>query len=206
MVGLKIGDEFISEMICDWMFLEVLDCFVGSIFDIQIVYIIGLVIVEEMYFFKDWVDYYMIVNIFFLEEDEIWFCIGCMCLWKSKFVNCMCKLKCLFVSIVYVKRFLEQIVIVVKLEELVLLVGEIGIGKIMVVQQLVEFLGYKFIVVNLLQQSEVGDLLGGFKLVNVWNFVVFLKEEFEDLFLVIGILIIKNQKYFDQIVKCFVKG
>ena len=94
----------------------------------------------------------------------------------------------------------------VKLEEPVLLVGETGIGKTTVVQQLAESLGHKLIAVNLSQQSEVSDLLGGFKPVNVRSLAVPLKEEFEDLFAATGISASKNQKYLEQIGKCFAKS
>jgi midasin len=81
----------------------------------------------------------------------------------------------------------------------VLLVGETGIGKTAVVQQLAESLGYKLTAVNLSQQSEVGDLLGGFKPVNVKSLAVPLKEEFDDLFAATGISATKNEKYLSKI-------
>ncbi|KAH6978698.1 hypothetical protein EDB82DRAFT_546712 [Fusarium venenatum] len=89
-----------------------------------------------------------------------------------------------FASTAHAKRLLEQIAVAVKLNEAVLLVGETGIGKTTVL-----------VAVNLSQQSEVGDLLGGFK-----------PEEFEDLFSATGISASKNQKYLEQVGKCFAKG
>ncbi|KAF1847542.1 P-loop containing nucleoside triphosphate hydrolase protein [Cucurbitaria berberidis CBS 394.84] len=47
---------------------------------------------------------------------------------------------------------------------------------------LAEQLGRKLVAFNLSQQSESGDLLGGFKPVNVRSLVVPLKDEFDDLF------------------------
>ncbi|KKY36409.1 putative midasin [Diaporthe ampelina] len=55
-------------------------------------------------------------------------------------------------------------------------------------------------------QSEVGDLLGGFKPINVRNLAVPLKEEFEDLFASTGISEEKNQKYLKSINKGIAKG
>lgn len=79
-------------------------------------------------------------------------------------------------------RLLEQISVAVQHREPVLLVGETGIGKTTVVQQLAHMLGHKLIAINLSQQSESGDLLGGFKPVNVLSLVIPLKDEFEELF------------------------
>ncbi|KAG8161548.1 hypothetical protein KVR01_008535 [Diaporthe batatas] len=55
-------------------------------------------------------------------------------------------------------------------------------------------------------QSEVGDLLGGFKPINVRNLAVPLKEEFEDLFAATGISEEKNQKYLKSINRGIAKG
>ncbi|XP_063233945.1 LOW QUALITY PROTEIN: midasin-like [Bacillus rossius redtenbacheri] len=60
----------------------------------------------------------------------------------------------------------------------VLLVGETATGKTLMVQHLAELTGNKVVVVNLSQQSDPADLLGGYKPVNVfWS----LHSEFEAL-------------------------
>ncbi|UKZ77768.1 hypothetical protein TrVFT333_005494 [Trichoderma virens FT-333] len=133
-------------------------------------------------------------------------CIGRVQLRKKKTVSRLQKSKRPFASTSHAKKLLEQIAVAVKLNEPVLLVGETGIGKTTVVQQLAESLGHKLMAVNLSQQSEVGDLLGGFKPVNVRSLAVPLKEEFEDLFSATGISASKNQKYLEQVGKCFAKG
>ncbi|KAH8176229.1 AAA domain (dynein-related subfamily) domain-containing protein [Sarocladium implicatum] len=204
--GSRTGDDPISETTRDWMFLEALDCFAGSIPDATTAQNLGQAIAEEMHLSKDRADHYMTANIPPLEEDEARFSIGRTRLRKHKFANRLRKSKRPFASTTHAKRLLEQIAVAVKLEEPVLLVGETGIGKTTVVQQLAESLGHKLIAVNLSQQSEVGDLLGGFKPVNARNIAVPLKEEFEDLFAATGISSTKNQKYLDQIAKCFAKG
>ncbi|CAA3030250.1 Midasin [Olea europaea subsp. europaea] len=59
--------------------------------------------------------------------------------------------------------FLEKIAGSVKYNQPVLLVGETGTGKTTLVQSLATRLGQTLTVLNLSQQSDVADLLGGFK-------------------------------------------
>ncbi|KAJ1401026.1 Sigma-54 interaction domain, ATP-binding site 1 [Sesbania bispinosa] len=76
----------------------------------------------------------------------------------------------------------ERIACSVKYNEPVLLVGETGTGKTTLVQNLAVRLGQKLTVLNLSQQSDVADLLGGFKPKDA-QFVYFnLYTEFEKLF------------------------
>ncbi|KJZ74088.1 hypothetical protein HIM_06537 [Hirsutella minnesotensis 3608] len=199
------GDEPISDTTRDWMFMEALDCFVGSCPDVQLGSQFVYAIAEEMHVSKDRADHFLSANIPPLEENDIVFSIGRVRLRKKKSVRLQ-KSKRPFASTSHAKKLLEQIAVAVKLEEPVLLVGETGIGKTTVVQQLAESLGHKLIAVNLSQQSEVGDLLGGFKPVNVRSLAAPLKEEFEDLFAATGISASKNQKYLEQVGKSFAKG
>ncbi|KID90916.1 Midasin [Metarhizium guizhouense ARSEF 977] len=204
--GSTNGDEPISETTRDWMFMEALDCFVGSCPDVELGRVLTYAIAEEMHLSKDWADHYLSANIPPLEENDRAFCIGRAQLRKKRLHSRLQKPKRPFASTAHAKRLLEQIAVAVKLEEPVLLVGETGIGKTTVVQQLADSLGHKLIAVNLSQQSEVGDLLGGFKPVNVRSLAVPLKEEFEDIFAATGISASKNQKYLEQVGKCFAKS
>ncbi|KAK8932931.1 Midasin [Metarhizium anisopliae] len=204
--GSTNGDEPISETTRNWMFMEALDCFVGSCPDVELGRVLTYTIAEEMHLSKDWADHYLSANIPPLEENDRAFCIGRAQLRKKRLHSRLQKPKRPFASTAHAKRLLEQIAVAVKLEEPVLLVGETGIGKTTVVQQLADSLGHKLIAVNLSQQSEVGDLLGGFKPVNVRSLAVPLKEEFEDLFAATGISASKNQKYLEQVGKCFAKS
>lgn len=204
--GSRSGDEPITETTRDWMFLEAVDCFVGSFPDHAQAQKLSQAIAEEMHISKDRADHYVTANIPPLEENETRLSIGRARLKKNKFADRMRKSKRPFASTTHAKRLLEQIAVAVKMQEPVLLVGETGIGKTTVVQQLAETLGHKLIAVNLSQQSEVGDLLGGFKPVNARNLAVPIKEEFEDLFSATGISATKNQKYLEQVGKCFAKG
>ncbi|KAL6692625.1 hypothetical protein J3F84DRAFT_103279 [Trichoderma pleuroticola] len=204
--GSTTGDEPITETTRDWMFMEAVDCFVGSCPDDELGKQLIYAIAEEMHLSKERADHYLTANIPPLEENDVQFSIGRVQLRKKKTVNRLQKSKRPFASTSHAKKLLEQIAVAVKLNEPVLLVGETGIGKTTVVQQLAESLGHKLIAVNLSQQSEVGDLLGGFKPVNVRSLAVPLKEEFEDLFSATGISASKNQKYLEQVGKCHAKG
>ena len=204
--GSTSGEEPISEITRDWMFMEALDCFVGNCADHEmskkLVYAIG----EEMHLSPERADHYLSAYIPPLEETDNQFSIGRTRLRKQRLSNRVQKSKRAFASTAHAKKLLEQIATAVKLSEPVLLVGETGIGKTTVVQQLAESLGHRLFAVNLSQQSEVGDLLGGFKPVNVRTLAVPLKEEFEDLFAATGISVSKNQKYFEQVGKSFAKS
>ncbi|RAR03021.1 midasin [Stemphylium lycopersici] len=82
----------------------------------------------------------------------------------------------------YTLRLLEKVAVAVDRQEPLLLVGETGTGKTTSIQYLAEQLGRKLVAFNLSQQSESGDLLGGFKPVNVRSLVIPLKDEFDDIF------------------------
>ncbi|XP_045787692.1 midasin-like [Trifolium pratense] len=77
---------------------------------------------------------------------------------------------------------LERIACSVKHNEPVLLVGETGTGKTTLVQNLALRLGQKLTVLNMSQQSDVADLLGGFKPVDEQFVYSNLCQEFMALF------------------------
>ncbi|XP_029902559.1 midasin isoform X2 [Myripristis murdjan] len=77
---------------------------------------------------------------------------------------------------------LEQLAVCVTKGEPVLLVGETGTGKTSTVQYLARATGHKLRVVNMNQQSDTADLLGGYKPVDHKLILLPLREAFEDLF------------------------
>ncbi|XP_035384712.1 midasin isoform X1 [Electrophorus electricus] len=77
---------------------------------------------------------------------------------------------------------LEQLAVCVTKGEPVLLVGETGTGKTSTVQYLAGLTGHKLRVVNMNQQSDTADLLGGYKPVDHKLLLLPLREAFEDLF------------------------
>jgi midasin len=99
-------------------------------------------------------------------------------------------------------RLMEQVGVSVQMTEPVLLVGETGTGKTTVVQQVAKQLNKKITVINVSQQTEAGDLLGGFKPVNVKSVAVPIQETFLDLFQ-LTFSTKKNEKFERALIKCF---
>ena len=105
----------------------------------------------------------------------------------------------------HVLRILESVSIAIGMREPCLLVGETGTGKTTMIQQLARVLHRNLTVVNLSQQSEGGDLLGGFKPVNLRALAVPMKETFDELFE--GTFSSKrNQRFIDTLGKSIAKG
>uniref|UniRef100_A0A669QKR3 Midasin n=1 Tax=Phasianus colchicus TaxID=9054 RepID=A0A669QKR3_PHACC len=77
---------------------------------------------------------------------------------------------------------IEQLAVCVVKGEPVLLVGETGTGKTSTVQYLAHVTGHHLRVVNMNQQSDTADLLGGYKPVDNKLIWLPLRESFEELF------------------------
>ncbi|XP_014736917.1 PREDICTED: midasin-like, partial [Sturnus vulgaris] len=77
---------------------------------------------------------------------------------------------------------IEQLAVCVAKGEPVLLVGETGTGKTSTVQYLAHITGHRLRVVNMNQQSDTADLLGGYKPVDNKLIWLPLRESFEELF------------------------
>ncbi|XP_030054953.1 midasin [Microcaecilia unicolor] len=78
---------------------------------------------------------------------------------------------------------LEQLALCINRGEPVLLVGETGTGKTSAVQYLAKVTGHRLRVVNMNQQSDTADLLGGYKPVDHRLIWLPLREGFEELFI-----------------------
>ncbi|KAF7863118.1 hypothetical protein EAF04_007201 [Stromatinia cepivora] len=206
--GSKTGSEPISDSTKYEMFLEAADCFAGSLQteDARRSLISG--IAEEMHIDPQTMEHFLTAHIPRYDDGDNDLLIGRVRLFKKRTsrVTKPTKKSRPFANTTHAKRLLEQVGVAVRMSEPVLLVGETGIGKTTVVQQLADSLGFKLTAVNLSQQSEVGDLLGGFKPVNVRSLAIPLKDEFDDLFTSTGISATKNQKYIDQLAKCVAKS
>ncbi|XP_064960659.1 midasin-like isoform X3 [Musa acuminata AAA Group] len=87
-----------------------------------------------------------------------------------------------FVGIHSILHVLERIACSVKHNQPVLLVGETGTGKTTVVQNLAMRLGQPLTVLNLSQQSDVADLLGGYKPADARSICIPLYQDFKELF------------------------
>lgn len=81
-------------------------------------------------------------------------------------------------------RLCEQVLRCIQVGESVLLTGEAGSGKTAVVQELSSILGKELAVVNLSRHSELSDLMGNFRPVEVGLMIPQLAKKFEQLFCV----------------------
>lgn len=102
-------------------------------------------------------------------------------------------------------RLMEQIGVSVQMAEPVLLVGETGTGKTTVVQQVAQMMSKKLTVINVSQQTEAGDLLGGYKPVNTRTVAMPIQETFEELFAA-TFSKKKNEKFSLVLSKCIAKN
>jgi midasin len=205
--GCVTGDEPITDTTRDQMFLEAVDCFVSSMPDPSARNLLVTAIAKEMHLSPERVQYYLTGYIPNLVDNESRLTVGRASFAKPKRPSSrVAKSKRPFATTVHAKRLLEQIAVAVQHREPLLLVGETGIGKTTVVQQLAESLGHQLVAVNLSQQSEAGDLLGGFKPVSAQSLAMPLKEEFEDLLEKTGVSAEKNKEYLERIAKRFAKG
>ena len=98
---------------------------------------------------------------------------------------------------------LERIGVAVMNQEPVLIVGETGTGKTSTVQYLAHQTRNKLRVINMNQQSDSTDLLGGFKPVEMKTIVAPVRQEFEDLFAA-TFTTNENSKFLHHIMTCFV--
>ncbi|KAF4551547.1 Midasin-like protein [Elsinoe fawcettii] len=101
----------------------------------------------------------------------------------------------------------ERIAAAVASSEPLLLVGETGTGKTTSIQYLADVMGKRLTPFNMSQQSESGDLLGGFKPINTRTIVIPLQDEFDHLFKSTfpARALEKNQKFFDMLNKALSK-
>ncbi|KAK5664014.1 hypothetical protein OQA88_228 [Cercophora sp. LCS_1] len=204
--GCKSGEEGITDTTRDRMFLEAVDCFVGNIHEAASRKALITAIAKEMHLSPERVQHYLTGYVPDLEDNEARLTIGRVSFTKPRRSSRAIKSKRPFATTTHAKRLLEQIAVAVRHREPLLLVGETGIGKTTVIQQLADSLGHQLVAVNLSQQSEAGDLLGGFKPISAQTLAMPLKEEFDDLWEKTGVSAEKNKVYLDQINKKFAKG
>ncbi|XP_041350636.1 midasin-like [Gigantopelta aegis] len=99
---------------------------------------------------------------------------------------------------------LEKVTVCVARNEPALLVGETGTGKTSSVQFLAHQLGHNLHVINMNQQSDSTDLLGGFKPVDLKFVIMPFREDFEMLFCK-TFSRKQNSKFLGHIQDCFLK-
>ena len=109
-----------------------------------------------------------------------------------------------FSSTRHARKTMESMLAAMMLSEPLLLVGETGIGKTALVQRLARAVNQKLTVINLSQQSESSDLLGGFKPVTTRSLALPLVDIFDDLF-EDTFLAERNQSFQSSVTRCVAK-
>ena len=79
-------------------------------------------------------------------------------------------------------RLMEQICVCIRNVEPMLLVGETGCGKTTVIQYVAELMGQEFVVLNMNEQTQCSDLVGGFKPVDLRQLAIPLYNRCCELF------------------------
>lgn len=187
------------------IFFEAVDCFCSSIVERSAFTFVVKVIGDSLEIPSSRVELFLKKHIPKFVEDETTIRIGRATLEKSREVGRLSlkvKNRSNFARTNHSLRLLEQIAICVHMVEPLLLVGETGTGKTTIVQELAKYMNKRLIVINVSQQTESADLLGGFKPVNTKTLAVPIQEAFETLFIT-TFSKKRNEKFTQVLSKCF---
>lgn len=185
-VGATTGSESISEATNDDIFLEAVDCFATAIPSGSIKLHRIYSIARELHMPAKRVEYCLQSRVPRHQESDTSFSVGRAKLFKKKRIlgsssTGLAIQRGTFSFTDHVSRTLESVSATIRRAEPCLLVGETGTGKTTIIQKLALLLNQDLAIVNLSQQSDAGDLLGGFKPVNLRSLAMPMKEEFGDL-------------------------
>ncbi|RPB22298.1 midasin [Terfezia boudieri ATCC MYA-4762] len=203
-IGVKEDTETISQSLFDETFMEAVDCFAANLHTREAKTVVVNRIAERMQVPSGRVELYLHGHMPTFHSNGKSLVVGRAKLEKQKGTGQRSKSGRPFAKTGHALRLLEQIGVAVRSMEPVLLVGETGTGKTTAVQQLADILGYKLTVINLSQQTESGDLLGGYKPVDVRTLAVPLKDSFEGLF-ERTFSVKRNAHFIEMLNKCFSK-
>ncbi|KAF2736187.1 midasin [Polyplosphaeria fusca] len=175
-----------SSIQVDDIFMEAFDCFAGSLRSEQSRMQVIACVAEELHIDPQRRDHLLLNREVKLDIPGKGSKVGTICIGRAQLAKHKSSRKASsnspFSTNGYTLRLLEKIAVAVNRQEPLLLVGETGTGKTTCIQYLAEQLGRRMVAFNLSQQSESGDLLGGYKPVNVRSLVIPLKDEFDELF------------------------
>ena len=164
----------------DGIFMEALDCFVGALPDGSIRSDMAATIAQELRVDPQRRDYLLIDRDVRYDVEKTRISVGRHTLPRAQHQRTSARSS--FSANPHTNRMLERVAAAVVNREPLLLVGETGVGKTTAVQHLASHLGKRLTPFNLSQQSEAGDMLGGFKPVTVRSRILLMKDEFDELF------------------------
>jgi midasin len=170
-----------SDAQLDEMFLEAVDCFAGHLAQGEVFDVLAATIAEHLHIDAARRDHLVQSRAIKLASGAKGFSIGRITLRQSSKTRGPRRQQS-FAHSPHSLRLLEKLAVAVDSKEPLLLVGETGIGKTTCIQHLASTMNQKLVSFNLSQQSESGDLLGGFKPVNIRGLIMPFREEFDELF------------------------
>ncbi|KAK3703625.1 AAA ATPase midasin [Vermiconidia calcicola] len=184
----------------DHIFLEAIDCFVGALPEGQALNSMASIIAEELRIDPQRREYLLSEREVRYELEKSRISVGRYSLSRAHQPGKARIPHDTFSTNPHTSRMLERVAAAVTNREPLLLVGETGVGKTTAVQHLASHLGKKLVAFNLSQQSEAGDLLGGFKPISPRSLIIPLKDDFDDLFTA-RFSRSKNQQFLDLLGK-----
>ncbi|KAK5137883.1 hypothetical protein LTR08_006652 [Meristemomyces frigidus] len=184
----------------DDIFMEAIDCFVGALPDGTARESMVAVIAEELHIDPRRRDYLLSERDVRYELEKSKITVGRYSMLRAQQSKTLSAGQGTFSTNPHTSRMLERVAAAIINHEPLLLVGETGVGKTTAVQHLAGHLGKKLQPFNLSQQSEAGDLLGGFKPVTARSLMVPMQDEFDDLFRA-SFSIGKNQQFLELLGK-----
>lgn len=205
--GVSSDREPISESTNDSIFLEAIDCFAGSLPTGSTKAAIVALISKELHIPAERVNYCLEARRpeFFHSAQKVKFGRASLYFGNISETPKICSRNGPFALTNDILRTLESVSRALETAEPCLLVGETGTGKTAIVQHLAALTQTRLHVVNLSQQSEAGDLLGGYKPVGLRTLATPLLENFEQLFKT-TFSTKRNERYVDSVAKAIEKG
>ncbi|OKL62401.1 hypothetical protein UA08_03002 [Talaromyces atroroseus] len=208
-LGVMSGNEATPESFQDEMFLDTVDIFIRYLPDQDFGHILSSIIAEVLQLSPQRAHYCLQERTPPYADREDSFSVGREMCTKMRVTRTAksryAKSSARFAPTRAALKTMEQITAAIQVSEPVLLVGETGIGKTAVIQQLASLKCQKLTVVNLSQQSESTDLLGGFRPVNLRSMAIPLLDEFNQLFEQ-TFSAKKNQKFLSSVTKNLTSG
>lgn len=200
------ADQLIESAVYDSIFSEAADCFASAISEARALSPLIQSIGESLEVSTSRIALFLSKHVPTFEDQHDCIKIGRAQLSKSKLsIQKKSANSTSFARTNHSLRLMEQIGVSVQMSEPVLLVGETGTGKTTVVQQVAKLMNKSLTVINVSQQTESGDLLGGYKPVNCKTVAIPILETFEGLF-AITFSLKKNERFYKILHKCFNKS
>lgn len=208
--GITSGDHLLESSVYDNIFSEAVDCFGSAITEYSALLPLISTIGEILEIPTSRINLFLNKHVPDFHNDDEALVVGRAKIPKSAsdkalFANKKGGNNTSFARTNHSLRLMEQIGVAIDMVEPVLLVGETGTGKTTVVQQMAKLMNKNITVINVSQQTESGDLLGGFKPVNTKTVAIPIQETFDSLFLA-TFSKKKNEKFSVILSKCLNKN